>query len=90
MERQSREARAAKLAAEASTARNGPQRNQDADSPAPDDDAPMSILPVHDDELAEDLAERSPSPDAPARTEANPPTSTNQPGTPPRVSVSLA
>jgi len=93
MERQAREARgarAAQLAAEATTSRNSQQRNQDAAGAAPDDEELMSALPVHEGEQAEELDEQSPSSEAPASADDNPPTSTSQPGAPPQVSVRFA
>lgn len=87
MERQAREARAAKLAAAASTSRNEQRHNQDSSGIDPDDNAPMSILPVHEGELAEDPAERSLSPETPTSADNNAPTSTSKPDTSPQVSV---
>jgi len=91
MERQAREARAAKLAAVASTQRDKQQHhNQDSASTAPDDNELMSILPVHEDEPAKDPAERSPSPKTPTAADNNSPTSASQPDTSPQVSVRFA
>jgi hypothetical protein len=91
MERHAREARAAKLAAAAASASRDKQQqhNQDSASTAPDDDAPMSILPVHEGEPTKDPAELSPSPETPTAADSNSPTSTRQPDTSPQVSVRL-
>lgn len=89
MERQAREARAARLAEAAIASRNEQQHNRDSASTAPDDDAPSSILPVHEGELAEDPVERPLSPEAPTSADDNSPSSTGQPDTSPQVSVRL-
>lgn len=85
MDRQMREARAARLAA----ASRDKQQEQKQDS-APDDNVPMSILPVHEGEPVKDPAERSPSPETPTRADSSSPSSTSQPDTSPQVSVRLA
>jgi hypothetical protein len=90
MERQAREARAARHAAEATASRNRQQDNPDAASPVPDDDGSVSILPVHESEGVEDPVERSPSPDASAGMDNSTSAATNQPSTPPHVTVRLA
>lgn len=90
MDRQVREARAAMLAAGVTTSRDGKQHNQGAAGAAPDGDEPMSVLPVHEGEQTEDLGGRSPSPEAPAGANDNAPTSTNQPDTPPQVTLRFA
>lgn len=87
MDRQAREARAARLATEATTSRDTQQHSRDAADTAPDGDGLFSILPAREGEQAEELVERSPSPEAPASTDNNSPTPTSRPATPPQVSV---
>ena len=87
MERQAREARAARLAEAASTSRNQQQHNQDSSDIDPDDNAPMSILPVHEGELAEDSAEQLLSAETTISADDNAPTSTSKADKSPQVSV---